>query len=96
MPNPAQDERLNAGNYGSSRGPLPEDADEIYQPFDNKERSFFEDGRRKFFAASEDPSSVFGQDFQGGKGAVTETIETMPDGRVVKKRVVTTFEDMEP
>ena len=66
------------------------------QPFDNQERDFFQDGRRKFFEATEDPSSVFGKDFKGGKGGVTETIETLPDGKVVKKRVVTTYEDIEP
>lgn len=88
------EERLNAGNYGHN--PLPEDANEIYEPFDGQERDFFQDGRRKFFAASEDPTQVFGKDFQGGKGAVTETIETMPDGKQVKKRVVTTYEDLEP
>ena len=27
---------------------------------------------------------------------MTETVETMPDGRQVKKRVTTTYEDVEP
>ena len=40
---------------------LPDDANEIYAPFDNTEKGFFENGRRMFFQASENPESVFGK-----------------------------------
>merc|ERR1711970_1281105 len=86
--------RANAG-YKSC---LPDDAQEIYEPFDSREKGFFEDGRRMFFTANEDPSQFFSQEFcnKGGKGTVQEQIEHMPDGSIVKKRTVTTFEEMEP
>merc|ERR1711931_589427 len=65
--------RMNSG-YKSC---LPDDAQEIYEPFDSREKNFFEDGRRMFFTANEDPSSVFGQEFcnKGGKGTVHEQLE---------------------
>ena len=40
---------------------LPDDANEIYAPFDSTEKGFFENGRRMFFQASENPESVFGK-----------------------------------
>jgi hypothetical protein len=86
--------RMNAG-YKSC---LPDDAQEIYEPFDNREKNFFEDGRRMFFSANENPANVFGQEFcnTGGKGEVREECLHRPDGSVVKKRTVTTYEEMEP
>jgi len=86
--------RMNAG-YKSC---LPDDAQEIYEPFDSREKNFFEDGRRMFFSANENPANVFGQEFcnTGGKGEVREECLHRPDGSVVKKRTVTTYEEMEP
>ncbi|CBY13591.1 unnamed protein product [Oikopleura dioica] len=80
--------------YNGSNSNLPEDAHKLYDTFNGDDRDFFNSGRAKFFQASQNPQSVFGE-LDGNSGEIRECIKVMPDGRRVKERTVTSYEDLD-
>ncbi|CAG5080302.1 Oidioi.mRNA.OKI2018_I69.PAR.g9534.t2.cds [Oikopleura dioica] len=80
--------------YNGSNSNLPEDAHKLYDTFNGDDRDFFNSGRAKFFQAAQNPQSVFA-DLDGNSGEIRECIKVMPDGRRVKERTVTSYEDLD-